>query len=184
MVADGLKTILAPPSASSRQPSGKVAVVTDVDAHLADGGVEDGVAEVAGPEVELLPETLHLGDVVLAVLAQEGAVGVDHRRRVVVGAFVDHLEHRYDQHHPGLLGQGLHEVCGRTRHGFGVGEVRAVLHGAEVRGGEDLLEAQHLGTLVGSLPGIPDLLVDHRLLVPGPFGLNEGSSDGIGHDTP
>src|SRR4051794_18583801 len=38
---------------------GEVPVVADVDADLADSGLEHGVAEVAGTEVELLPEALH-----------------------------------------------------------------------------------------------------------------------------
>src|SRR5712691_11465479 len=49
---------------------GEVPVVADVDADPPDGGVEDRIAEVAGPEVELLPEPLDLRQVVLAVLAQ------------------------------------------------------------------------------------------------------------------
>src|SRR5690606_41613850 len=48
---------------------GEVAVVADVDADAADLGVEDRVSEVAGPEVELLPEPVHGGDVGLAALA-------------------------------------------------------------------------------------------------------------------
>ena len=62
---------------------GEVPVVADVDADLADRRVEHRVAEVAGPEVELLPEPLQVRDVVLAVLAEEGPVGVDDRGGVV-----------------------------------------------------------------------------------------------------
>ena len=47
---------LRPVQAEAAGPFGEVAVVADVDADLADPGVEDRVAEVAGPEVELLPE--------------------------------------------------------------------------------------------------------------------------------
>jgi hypothetical protein len=63
-----------------------VPVVADVDADLADGGLEDRVPEVPGPEVELLPEALDVRDVRLAVLAQVLAVGVDDRGGVVVDA--------------------------------------------------------------------------------------------------
>src|SRR5256714_868138 len=37
---------------------GEVTVVADVDADLADGGLEHRIAQVAGPEIELLPEPL------------------------------------------------------------------------------------------------------------------------------
>ena len=49
---------------------GEVAVVADVDADLADGGVEHRVAGVARAEVVLLPEALDVRDVRLAVLAE------------------------------------------------------------------------------------------------------------------
>jgi hypothetical protein len=89
-----------------------VAVVADVDADLADGGVEHRVAEVAGPEVELLPEALDLGDVGLAVLAQVGAVGVDDRGGVVEipGLFL--FVHRQHQHHAVLRGELLEALGG------------------------------------------------------------------------
>ena len=45
-------------------------VVADVDAHLAHGGVEDRIAQVAGAEVELFPEAGQVGQVCLAVFAQ------------------------------------------------------------------------------------------------------------------
>ena len=66
----------------------EVPLVADVDPVPAGGGVEHRVAEVAGPEVELLPETGDLRDVVLAVLAEVTAVGVDDGRGVVVDALL------------------------------------------------------------------------------------------------
>ena len=84
-MADGLKTISAPAQAAG--PLGEVAVVADVDADLADRGVEDRVAQVARAEVELLPEArVAVRDVDLAELAEVLAVGVDHGGRVVVDA--------------------------------------------------------------------------------------------------
>src|SRR3989304_9039662 len=56
----------------------EVAVVADVDADLPVGGLEHGIPEVSGAEVELLPEAgLAVGDVGLAVLAEIAPVGVD-----------------------------------------------------------------------------------------------------------
>src|ERR687898_2117691 len=91
------------PGEAERPPAlREVPVVADVDADLADRGVEHGVPEVAGPEVELLPEALDLGDVGLAVLAQVAAVGVDHGGRVVEHALLLALVHGQDHHHLGL----------------------------------------------------------------------------------
>ena len=53
-------------------------VVADIDADLADGGIEHRIAEVAGREVELLVEALDLWDVDLAEGAQVTAVRIDH----------------------------------------------------------------------------------------------------------
>src|SRR4029077_13265192 len=81
---------------------GEVAVVADVHADLADGGVEDRIAAIAGTEVELLPEAVHVGDVLLAVLAEIGAVGVDDRGGVVVEALANLLVHGQPQPPPEL----------------------------------------------------------------------------------
>src|SRR5580693_8388102 len=75
----------------------EVPVVADVHADPADRGVEDRVAQVPGAEVELLPEPLDLRQVGLAVLAQVGAVRVDHGRGVVVQAGLLLLVHGHDQ---------------------------------------------------------------------------------------
>src|SRR4029079_89625 len=65
----------------------EVAVVADVDTDLRKRGLEDRIAQVPRPEVELLPEPrLSVGDVGLAVFAQVFAVGVDDGRSVVVDA--------------------------------------------------------------------------------------------------
>src|SRR3546814_1839339 len=64
----------------------EVAVVADVDAEPAVGGVEHRPAGVAGLEEELLVEAGDLRDVGLAVLAEVAAVGVDERAGVVVDA--------------------------------------------------------------------------------------------------
>src|SRR5208282_1424112 len=74
---------------AERPPAlGEVPVVADVHPDPADRGVEHRVAQIARPEVELLPEAFDLRKMGLAVLAQVAAVGVDHRRGVVVDARV------------------------------------------------------------------------------------------------
>src|SRR4029077_17854827 len=54
----------------------EVTVVADVYADLADGRLEDRIAGVTWPEVELLPEPLHVRDVGLAVFAEIGPVRI------------------------------------------------------------------------------------------------------------
>ena len=160
-----------------------MAVVADVDADLADGGVEDGPAEVPRLEVVLLPEALDLRDVVLAVLAEVGAVGVDHGGGVVVEAGLLDLEDRDDDHHAGLAGELLHPRDGRpVGHGLGPAVVLGLLDLAEVGGVEDLLEADDLGALAGRLAGVLLMLGDHRLGVAGPGRLDECGAYDIGHE--
>ena len=163
---------------------GEVAVVADVHADLADRGLEDRVAEVARPEVELLPEPLDVRDVGLAVLAEVRPVRVDHGGRVVVDArgLLVLLVHRGDDDHAGLLGEVLHPL-GRRSVGdvLGVAVVLGVLHLAEVRPVEQLLEQDELGTLLGRLVRVALVLLDHRFLVAGPARLDERTADGSGH---
>src|SRR5207245_6615013 len=55
---------------------GEVTVVADVDSDRRVPCLEDGIAEVARLEEELLPKARGVGDMVLAVLAEVTAVGV------------------------------------------------------------------------------------------------------------
>ncbi len=162
---------------------GEVAVVADVDADAADGGVEDGPAEVARAEVVLLPEALDLGDVVFAVLAEVAAVGIDDGGGVVVEALGLELEDRYDDDHAGLAGERLHALDGgAVGDGFGPAVVLGFLDLAEVRGVEHLLEADDLRALGGGPAGVLLVLGDHRLGVSGPGGLDECGADDLGHE--
>lgn len=112
---------------------GEVAVVADVDADFADGGVEDGPAEVSGLEVVLLPEAFDLGDVVFAVFAEVGAVGVDHGRGVVVEAGLFDFEHGDDDDHAGFACEFAHAGDGgAVGDGFGPVVVLGFLDLAEV----------------------------------------------------
>ncbi len=160
-------------------------VVADVHTDLAHGGVEHGPADVARPEVELLPEPFDLGDVVLAVLAEVGAVGVDHGCGVVEEAGLLSLVHRQHHHHAELLGQRREPLHGRAvGHRFGVVVVLGLLHLTEVRPVEQLLEAHDLRTLRGCVAGVLLVQVEHGLLVAGPRGLDDGRTHHTGHGTP
>src|SRR4029453_18710764 len=81
-VEDDLRAVQAERAPSFR----KVPVVTDIDPDGTDGSLEHWVAQIAWPEVELLPELIEVRNVVLAVLSEDGAVGIDHDRCVVVNA--------------------------------------------------------------------------------------------------
>ena len=82
---------------------GEMAVVADVDADRGEARLEHRVAEVARLEEVLLPEAGRVRDVVLAVLAEIGAVGVVDRGGVVVDAGLLALVDRHDHRHLVLL---------------------------------------------------------------------------------
>src|SRR5450432_295368 len=152
---------------------GEMPVVADVDADLADGGVEDREPEVAGAEVELLPETVDVRDVVLAVLAEILPVSVDDSCRVVEDAGLLLLVHRQDHDHAELGGQCLKPLGGRRSNKHDIAVELRVLHLAEVGAVEEFLEADGLRALGGGLAGVVLVGQDHRLLVARPGGLHQ-----------
>ena len=114
---------------------------------------------------------------VLAVLAEDRAVGVDDDRGVVVHARLVLLVDRQHHHDAELLrerGEALHD---RPVGGLGVVVVLHVLGDAEVRTVEQLLEADHLRALLLGLSGELLVLVEHRLLVARPGRLGDGRSN-------
>src|SRR5205807_2017907 len=67
------------------RPFRKMPVIADVDANVGILRLEDGITEIARLEVELLPEPgSAVRDMILAILAEVPAVGVDHGGGVVV----------------------------------------------------------------------------------------------------
>src|SRR5215813_4007850 len=157
-------------------------LVADVDADPAHRGVEHRVAEVAGTEVVLLSEPLHLRDVVLAVLAEEGAVGVDDRGGVVEDAFLLLLVDRHDQHHLVLTRDVTHQPDGRpVGHRLGPGVPLGLLHLAEVRSVEELLQAGDARALGGGVPDRRHRVFHHRVLVAGRLLLDQGGTYDVGH---
>src|SRR5687767_12528152 len=162
----GVEDDLRPLEAQDPRALGKVAVVADVDADRADGGLEHRIAEVPRLEVELLPEARRaVGDVVLAVLPEAAPVGVEHGGGVVVDAGHVLLVDRQHQHDGVLPGQ-VRELPTRrpARHLLHELIPGFVLTGAEVGAVEQLLEADDLGALRGGLGQVTGVLVDHRPL--------------------
>ena len=85
--------------------------VAGVDGNLAVGRVEDLMSEVALHVVGRLVEVVLAGDVVLAMLADDAAVGADHHRRVPQDVAVAiALENRRDNDHVVLAGHCGHEL--------------------------------------------------------------------------
>src|SRR5215475_1240696 len=168
---------------AERPPAlGEMPLVADVDADPADRGVEHRVAEVAGAEVVLLPEPLHLRDVVLAVLTEEGAVGVDDRGGVVQDAFLLRLVDRHDEHHLVLTRDVTHQPHGRpVGHRLGPRVPLGLLHLAEVRSVEELLQAGDARALGGGVPDRRHRVFHHRVLVAGPLLLDQGGTYDVGH---
>ena len=139
-------------------------VVADIDAEPAIGGLEHRIAEIARLEEEFLIEARDLRDVDLAELAEIAAVGVDHRRRVVVDAGHRLLVDRHDDDHGVLAGEVLHQPGGRAvRNRLGRAVPFRILAWAEIGLGEDLLEAQHLDALLGRLGDERQVRLDHQV---------------------
>jgi hypothetical protein len=143
-----------------------MAVVADVDADLAGGGVEYRISEIARTEIELLPESwTDVGDVVLPVLAEIRAVGIDYRGGVVVDTGDFFLVNRHHQNHPVCLRDRLHRSNGRA-----VGDSldhfvpARLLLGAKIRPVEEFLQTEHLHAPPCRLFDERQVLVKHPLL--------------------
>lgn len=119
----------------------------------------------------------------LAVLAEVGAVGVDHRRGVVVEAGLLDLEDRHDDDHARLAGQIPHAPDRRpVRDGFRPAVVLGLLDLAEVGGVEHLLEADDPRALPGGLASVFLVFGDHGFGVAGPGRLDECGAYDVGHE--
>ena len=147
-----------------------MAVVANVDANLADRSVENRKVVVSGTEVELLPEAPNVRNVVLAVLAEVGAVGVNHGGRVVEESRHLPLVHREHHHHAEFFGQCLEALgCRTVWDRLCVVVVLDVLNLTEIWSVEQLLEADDLGAVSCGLSSIFLMQLDHGLLVTGPL---------------
>src|ERR1700675_1516825 len=83
----GIKNNFRAVQSEDARAFGKMAVVADVDADAGVFRFENGIALVSGGEIKFLPESgMHVRDVVLAVLAQVLAVGINDRGGVEVQA--------------------------------------------------------------------------------------------------
>jgi hypothetical protein len=141
-------------------------VITDIYADGSVLGFENGIAQIARREVELLPESgMHVRDVVLAVLAQIASVCIDD-----CGSIEIHSRHLlfvnrdYDCH---LMfgGDLLHQLGSRSVWNSFCELVPAdVLLGAEIGAVEQLLQAKDFHFFLCRLLDKLKMLVDHGFL--------------------
>jgi len=127
---------------------GKPLVPANADTHARVAGVPHLEAGVAGCEIVFFVVARTIGDVRLAIAAQQRAVGVQHGHCVV-----EHLPGAFKkadrQHHFQLGGQATE--CGHGRvalQWLRQCKVRAVLLGAEVRQLKQLRQQHHLRALL------------------------------------
>src|SRR5258706_1574774 len=160
---------------------GEMAVVANVNAYARVSRLKHWVTGVARREIKFLPKArMAVRDVVLAIFSQVAAVGVDHRRGVVVDAGHFHFIDRHDKHHLVLFRQLLHARDGRpVWHALSQFIPARLLLGAEVRTVEEFLEAEDLDLLLGGVGDQALVLGDHffldvteRHFLRGPFAVN------------
>ena len=143
---------------------GEVPVVADIDADLAERGLEHRIADVAGLEVELLAEAHDVGDVNLSELAEVTPVGVDHGGGVVVDAGLGLLVDRHHHRHAEARRLRPHPLDRRpVGHPLGGAVPAFVLLRADVRQVEELLEPQHLHAVLCGLLDEGQVGCDHLL---------------------
>src|SRR5688572_29207484 len=137
-------------------------VVADIDADVGVLCLEDRIAEIAGLEIELLPETwAAVRDVILPVFAEVSSVRIDHGRGVVVDPSPFFLVDRHYDDHRVPLRDFLHQLDrGAIRYPFHRVVPARVLLGAEVRTGEDLLHAYDLYSVAAGLIEQLQVLLD------------------------
>src|SRR6266404_2883384 len=140
---------------------GEVAVIADVDADRGVPRLEDGIAEVAGLEEELLPEAGRVRDVDLAVLAEVAAVGVDDGGGVVVDTRHLALIDRHDHHHLVFLRELLHPLDRRAGNRLGDVVPLGVLARTEVGAVEHFLQTKDLHALLACFLYIGKVLLEH-----------------------
>ena len=189
-VEDDLRAV----KAEATRSFGKVAVITDIDADLCKAQIKDWIAQVARPEVKLLPKARrHVRDVRLAILAEVRAIVVDDRGGVVEEAFLlDFVDRNYHRDFQ-FTGERLNQAdCGA----IGNALCRFIpfdrLLGAKIGAVEDLLQTHDLCAICSRLADETQVFLDHGLLLScqrlggqhGVGGLDDRTSNDSGHSAP
>src|SRR5262245_35090953 len=104
-----MKTISAPLRPSARALR-EMAVITDVNTNARITGFKSGKSQVAGSEIEFLPESGEaMWDMSLTVLSQILAVRIDNCRSIVIDPGHLFFVNRSDNHHAMLSGNLAHK---------------------------------------------------------------------------
>jgi hypothetical protein len=136
---------------------------------------------VARREIELLVEERIVGDVHLAIHAEQGPVRVDDCRGVSIHAACLPLEDRNDQNDAELFRHLLQGRRGRSRNRLGDVEPLVSLRLREVRRVEQLLQANDLRTARRRFPDARDRGLERELQIVGRGILNDPDSEGRVH---
>ena len=172
----GIKDDLSTIEAECTPAFGKMSVVADVNADLANRRVENRIATITWAEVELLPKATDMRDVMLAVLTKISAICINNSRGIVENTWLLFFIHWQHHDHVQFFGQFLKSLGGRAGDGLGVFVELGILDLAKIRAVEQLLEANHLGPLSRGLSGVILMCCDHGFFVAGPIGLDEGGT--------
>ena len=147
-------------------------VVTDVRADTRELRLERLITGVPWLEVVLLPKPTagrarrHLRDVVLAIDAEHGTVGIDDHGGVIVHAADRTFVERHDEGDPELAREILHQARRRTvGDEFGRLIPFRILLGTEVRPIEELLQTHDLRAAFSGLTDHAHVLLDRDALV-------------------
>jgi len=142
---------------------GEMAIIADIDAYLGVLGLKHRVPEIARAKEELLPEPGGMRDMGLTVLTEVTAIGIDDGGRIVQHAGLFLFIDWYHDDHTVFLGVLRHQLHRGTGYRFRGLVPLHVLARAEIRRGEDFLQAQDLHTLLAGLLDEGDMLVQHGL---------------------
>src|SRR5215813_9476267 len=172
----------------------EVSVITNVNTDFRELRLENGITEIAGPEIKLFPKAGRaMRNVVLAIFSEILSVGIDNGCGVVVNALEILLVNRDDQSHTVFFCNLAHHLNGRAvRNFFHHAIPPRGLFGTEVRTCEDFLQAQDLRTLRGGFFDQLQMLFDRIALDlferffsgSGASSLNEGTSNNARHGVP
>ena len=140
-----------------------MSVVTDVHTYLGILGLKNGISQITGFEKELFPKSAGMRNMVLAVFAQIGSVGINNRRCVIKNACLLPFINGNNNHHLVFTGIFCHQIGGGPGNRFCRCIPGLVLTGTEIRSIEYFLQAQNLNALPAGFFNVGNVLLHHRL---------------------
>ena len=173
---------------------GKMTVVADVDTNFRVLRFENGITQIAGREIELLPEAgMHVRDVMFAIFAKVLSIGINHCCGVEIQTRHLFFVNRDDDNHSELRCDFLHEARRRSiGNAFRQVIPANILFGTKIRTVKKLLQAKNFHFFLGRLLDQLQVLLDHGVLdfsqrpagAERIAGLNESTANRSGHNKP